>query len=132
MDVQRWESPKHWARSFDRSMPAWAPSVRCAKLMPSIVSPEQKCRRCRVAHSNYRDTVEKLMYSVAEHFLAANAAEGTLSMCIVTPDGPVWRGVTALLGLERSADHLYYGQMVISNYNACDKGLRLLMKKLSF
>ena len=78
-------------------MPTWAPSVRCAKLMPIIVAPEQKCRRCRVAHSQFRSTVEKLRYSVAEHFLAANAAEETLSMCIVTPDGPVWRGFTALL-----------------------------------
>ena len=97
-----------WAISFDHFMPEYTPTVRCAKLLPTIAVPGQNCRKCRVAHSKFRASIEKLRYEVMLRYAALNSMGEGLSMRLVTQSGPVWRGNAVWPNLGNAKVHIQY------------------------
>ena len=82
-----------WARGFDLPMPEHVPSEICTRLMPQIVAPGFKCRKCRIERSRWLGRLGKFRHSVKVNFAASNRKGECLSMRLVFPSNDfIWFG----------------------------------------
>ena len=84
-----------WARAFGRFMPDFAPSDRCAKLLPEITARSQHCRKCRVWEIRPWSPLGGFRFPEMVRRIALNELRGGISMCMFSSKGSVWRDISA-------------------------------------
>ena len=89
----RQDSIYPWCRVFDRPMPPYSTSESSCRVLPKMVAPGQKCRKCRTTRAKYMKAMEKLRYSLKVNFGKCNAKGETMSVSLVTSKKYYWFGV---------------------------------------